>query len=246
MKIVVKTDAAEIYRQSCRILGKISPALFNYSWFQTLKAIEGKTLEVDTKYLFSDQFNTLPIKGLSENGLRIMADSVDEVIDDIRDNVGCCQFCENRTPGIVSGFCDNCMDSPYLKEDELRKGATRILPVGTKRRKTNWIELTDEEFDKLRPVYVKRQTTGKNSRNAERLRKIRERLVSDCRDKIKTARTNRDGMLWLIDHGIETENCIYYSHTNKFCFGWRQSLAESVKEELKARLVDFPYPVEFK
>ena len=49
-----------------------------------LKQIEGMIVEVETEQLFKDQFNTVPVPNVSENGLRIMQNLVKEVIDDIR------------------------------------------------------------------------------------------------------------------------------------------------------------------
>jgi hypothetical protein len=65
----------------------------NREWVETLKKVDGQTLEVETEYLFSDQFNTAPIPGVSENGLRLMVGDVAEVIDDERPGRGRCQWC---------------------------------------------------------------------------------------------------------------------------------------------------------
>ena len=53
-------------------------------------------------------------------------------------------------------------------------------------------------------------------------------------------------MVWLLDRNINAENCIYYSHTRKFCFGWRNPVSESVKSALLDVLVEFPFDYEIK
>jgi hypothetical protein len=49
-----------------------------------MQVVAGKWLEVETDYLFQDQFNTAPIAGVSEYGLRVMACHVEEIENDER------------------------------------------------------------------------------------------------------------------------------------------------------------------
>lgn len=49
-----------------------------------LAKVEGQWLEIETDFLFADQFNTGPIPGVSENGMRIMAPDVEILEGDIR------------------------------------------------------------------------------------------------------------------------------------------------------------------
>jgi hypothetical protein len=62
-------------------------------WRELLRKIGGLTLEVETQHLFSDQFNTGPIPGISEPGIRAMADMVLEVIGDVRPTAAKCDWC---------------------------------------------------------------------------------------------------------------------------------------------------------
>jgi hypothetical protein len=39
----------------------------NFDWVKTLEKVDGQVLEVETEYLFSDQFNTVPVPGVSDN-----------------------------------------------------------------------------------------------------------------------------------------------------------------------------------
>lgn len=85
MKIVLNSQASAIYVRSC--YKNASPrayGLHNETFYNLLKKVDGQTLEVETNFLFIDQFNTAPIPGVSELGLRVMGNVVDKVIDDVR------------------------------------------------------------------------------------------------------------------------------------------------------------------
>lgn len=86
MYIVIKKNAAECYRNEHKTCLNNIDSSFNYKWYLTLKKIQGMKIEIDTKYLFKDQFNTIPLEGLSKLGLRIMDYCVEKVINDIRVN----------------------------------------------------------------------------------------------------------------------------------------------------------------
>jgi predicted RNA-binding Zn-ribbon protein involved in translation (DUF1610 family) len=58
------------------------------SYEKALNALRGKVVEVDTAYLFDDQYNTHPIPGISAQGLRIHDWAVEEVINDQRRGKG--------------------------------------------------------------------------------------------------------------------------------------------------------------
>lgn len=76
-----------------------------------LEQNEGRVLEVDTKYLFDNQFNTKPGEG-SDNGMRVMMASVAEVIDDERPNRKKCEHCGSyyvlADEKVPHDHCRNC------------------------------------------------------------------------------------------------------------------------------------------
>jgi hypothetical protein len=85
MQIVISKDASAIYVRGCyRGAHPACGMLHNPEWAEMLKKVEGQTLTVETEYLFKDQFNTAPIPGVSDLGMRIDARLVDKVIDDVR------------------------------------------------------------------------------------------------------------------------------------------------------------------
>lgn len=86
MKIKIKVNAASLARLNS-----------GEQFYRRMKQIEGTEVEVDTKNLFADQFNTLPIPGVSEIGMRIMAQSVEAVINDERPGKARCLYCGQTT-----------------------------------------------------------------------------------------------------------------------------------------------------
>lgn len=115
MKIKIKDDAAKIYLS--RFKGQQIP---NREWGNTLMKIQGLTLDVETEFLFKDQYNTAPIPGVSETGLRVMQESVAEVIDDIRNTRKFCGWC-NHHSDINASSCGNCKKTEYFKSLMLKK-----------------------------------------------------------------------------------------------------------------------------
>jgi len=61
-----------------------------------LTRLADQEVEVETKYLFDDQYNTPPLDGVSENGLRIMERYVEAIIDDVRPGMVKCRWCGNN------------------------------------------------------------------------------------------------------------------------------------------------------
>ena len=116
MKIKIKENASELYANKYQ--GKLE-GLFNIEWFRVLKKIEGMVLEVDTKYLFKDQYNTVPVEGVSDAGLRIMDDYVECVIDDERQGKARCLYCGKTVE--LDDKCNICgsFDLEVLKKEDL-------------------------------------------------------------------------------------------------------------------------------
>lgn len=221
-----------------------------------------RTVTLETKHLFGNQWNTAP-DDYSAQGLRVhnwyeeivpnktlMIGHYLKITDEMRAlcaNTFKCGYCAAEYYGEENegAFCSKCLDSPYLKEKDLP--LLRLLPVPIDDRHQERGELTSEEKAEILPVFVQRQTTGADSRNAQRLKKQREDLLHDCELAIGHAKAKRDGMLWLMDHGISIENAIYYSHTGKFGFGWRDDgLGDAVANELQGKLAEFPFQFEIK
>jgi hypothetical protein len=148
-------------------------------------------------------------------------------------------------PGLAL-FCNRCLDSEYLKPDDLP--LLRLSSVADQEadRKHTVQPLEGEERERLMARYVERQTTGTDSRAKRRRDKQRADVVSKYEKETAAALAERDGMLWLWDNGVSLDNVIYYPHTGKFSFGWRSEVAPEVESKLLDILCEFPFPYEIK
>ena len=109
MELKIKEDAGTIYAGNhYRGWGSqyCVPAVTR-EYADKITAIQGMTIEVETKFLWDDQFNTAPIEGISDCGLRILdfkgeKSIIEEIIDDAR---------------LGRAKCGSC--GHYLREDDL-------------------------------------------------------------------------------------------------------------------------------
>lgn len=221
-----------------------------------------RVIMIETNHVFGNQWNTAPDE-TSKSGHRVFnwylayRDHIksiktghylkitEEMIDLVK-NTFKCGYCGAEYYGTENAgkFCSACLDSEYLKEGELF--LLRLKPGDLRgSHKTNREKLTPKEEAEIMPCYIKRQTTGKTSRNAKRLRKQRDDIEIKLRNTIAHAKKERDGLIWLMNRNISVDNVIYYSHTDIFSFGWLGQLSESVKNKLKELLADFPHAWEF-
>jgi len=100
MKLKIKKNAGTIYIQNHykgMPPGYCIPSTVR-EFGDKITAIQGMTIEVETKYLWDDQFNTAPIEGITELGLRIPdykgdVPIIEEIIDDERPSRAKCGSC---------------------------------------------------------------------------------------------------------------------------------------------------------
>lgn len=207
--------------------------------------LDGREIELETRFLFDNQWNTAPIPGISEEGLRVFdwhialqfgldhirlghwLEQTDEMRE-LRRNTMTCGYCGKQEPaakGYV--FCPHCLDSEHLGESDLFLTRMRAVEDTGPGRKLP--PLTDAERAYLLPLYREAQLHGSTERGRKRIAKMRADIIAKCDHETKAAVTERDGFLWLMDHGVGAgmvANCIYYKHTGKFCFGWRKPLGK--------------------
>jgi hypothetical protein len=112
MKIRIRSDAAKRYVDS-KMADRCPTCAshINWGWVEKLTRIQGRVLEVDTQFLFRHQFNVFPVPGVFPIGIRIVADSVAEVIDDVRPGKARCENC-GRT-------FDACKPLPLVEGDTI-------------------------------------------------------------------------------------------------------------------------------
>jgi hypothetical protein len=89
------------------------------SYRQKLGEAAGCWVEVDTKYLFNDQFNVTDGNHPGAN-LRVMLRNVAEIKNDVRVNRKFCRWCHHHSP-IKAKACINCKHDDYFEDFFPRK-----------------------------------------------------------------------------------------------------------------------------
>lgn len=224
---------------------------------------ESGVVELDTKHLFSNQWNTLPMDG--GNGYRVF-DWYEEaapnrslkrghyliITDEMaeaRQNRYTCGYCGHQTDTpetelVIAGkpFCNQCLGSEYLKEPEIY--LTRLRPVAEHFPKRD--PLTTSEEIELIPLYRESQTTGRTARERARIAKRRQRVADDYAKDVRKAETRRDLATWFLDRGMRDDNVVYYDHTDTVCFGWRTPLTDAEVSRLLDVISGFPWEYRIK
>jgi hypothetical protein len=229
---------------------------------------EGVPVTLETKHLFENQWNTAP-GGVAGN-FRVFDWAEDYLpnkkikrghylaitpeMTAARGHTVACGYCGHQEPDTTAApFCSRCLGSEYLAEKDLH--LTRLIPVSDK---SDRAPLTEEEASVLVPRWREAQGLGKQSREAAQLSKRRQAiaaLVPDAESKaaasIQAARIETDALSWLMDRGfLEIENVIYYTHTARFGFGWRNALSPdqcaNLLDILDAPGDAFPYHYDIK
>jgi hypothetical protein len=220
-----------------------------------------KTVEVtlNTDYLFDNQWSTAEgfrlfnkVKYIRTNSNCKYGYWLEQTPEMVATLTGTtkCGYCGHMAPVGEKDFCDKCLSSPHLEEENLH--LLRMQPIeepglretvkSERQRYRKSAPLTEQERETLLPKYVEAQTKGK--------RELAQKALSDAHDKcvrkVKLANMEYDGTVRIAEAGVPLGNVIFYEHTETFCFGWRNSLSDEVKEVLKEKLKDFPYKYELK
>jgi len=215
-------------------------------------------VELSTTHFFSNQWNTTRESDPDGKGFRVFdwfevyepepssirsghyLDITPEMIA-LRDSVHVCGYCgEMHDAPPSDGFCGKCLDSPYLEPKDLK--LTRLAPVSDSGVRRKFPELNDDEKSTLMPRFVESQTTL----NEKRIGKRRDDIAKKLKDRHQSASNEAEGLLWLIDHGYSGDDVIYYHHSGRFSFGWRNKevgLDGDVADKLTSVLsAGFPFP----
>lgn len=226
----------------------------------TGRKLDGKTVQLETDFVFDNQWNTTPIEGLSDKGYRLMdwaqdyrpGNSADlkqgywleptEEMADIRRVTMKCGYCgKSENISLGNTFCSKCLGSPHLDHKTLP--LLRLMPASFT---GNRPELTEEEKALLMPLYTEAQLKGTGERSTAYKIKQRADLVTERDNVIRKANTKHDGMIALLDLGLSIENVIYYDHVGRFSFGWRSPVEAEVVSAILDVISEFSFPYEIK
>ena len=233
------------------------------SWGSTNQPItyrnEAQPVLLETAHLFGNQWNEA-----EETGNRRLFDwyleyrltgkhfkqghwlEITPEMQAVHDTTFQCGYCGKVSPAS-DVFCTKCLGSQYLEPDDLFLLRLKAVSDSPDRP-----PLTEAEAAELLPRYNVAQGLGKLTREQEQAAYYRRQvanLIPEAREKaaklIAEAKLKTEAHTWLLDHGLKIlDNCIYYSHTQKFCFGWRDPITD--RAALEAKLEGFPYDFEIK
>lgn len=224
-------------------------------------ALDGVTLELDTKHLHENQWTATEPGGkqyrvfdwfLQAHGNYTggMADASrpnirrghyleqTNAMKEIRRNTNACGYCGNQEPAAAGAvFCPKCLDSEYLTIDNLP-----LLRMQAVDDRSSRGPLSAPELDYILPLYRQAQIHGNSDRAKKRIAANLERVHAKYAKATRNATNERDGFLWLMERGINTANVIYYDHTERFCFGWQKKLEEPLLGDLLNVISEFGWP----
>jgi len=219
-------------------------------------APDGKAFKVqlETGHIFNNQWNTNNKSDAPFTDFRVFEWSQEicpnrdikighylEMTDEmtsIKNNTFKCGYCGKTYHGAhnANTFCSACLDSEYLKVDNLP--LLRVMPCAWDGNRPN---LTAQESKELTALYTERQVMGTSSRAVAKREKIRAEIAKEYKETKEKGSHKFHGFTWLLDNNINTDNCIYYEHKDEFCFGWRTPLSKDVAAKLETALIKFPY-----
>ena len=219
--------------------------------------LHSREIHLETKHLFEDQWSTAegfrlhnkasfewPALHIKEGYYIRQNPQMIAVLQ----GTAKCGYCDHQAPVGEKDFCDKCISSPYLEVSNLR--LLRMEPIEAPERRTGETlkiprgarPLSEEELAVVMPRYVEARTKLREQQAA----KLRAEVEAGLTKVIELATIKRDGMIWILDAGIPTENLIFYPHTRTFCFGWRNPVSKEVRAELVEKLKQFPFDFEIK
>ena len=209
--------------------------------------IEGE-FELEEKFIFNNQCNAGDFRVFDwyghiypnrkiKDGHYIESGPGFDYLQNLRRTTKVCGYCGKQYPKATEhqSWCEKCLGSQYLKEDELR-----LLKL--KHIASNGSRETELPPDWLVEKYHNMQREARTARlEAEKSRKL-----ADCQKQIESAKIEYEGFKQIIEAGLSFDNCIYYNHTGRFCFGWRTALTEAEKIEIGDKLKNFTFEYDMK
>ena len=224
-----------------------------------LRGLDGESVTLELQHVFANQWNTA-------EGLRVFdsvcyreyssrkprfvygqyLDITPEMIE-VRNRIHVCGYCganywDCATYWTLDSVCTACIGSEYL--DESRLHLLQLVPVARENPKR---QLDPATLATLVERFRAEQISATSARDKARQVKQRANIVAKATDKIRVANIERDGLLWLLDRGVRIDNCIYYSHTSRFCFGWRKPLSAGEHSTLLDLIgAEFPFDYDVK
>lgn len=248
----------EKYIEHCNRLRGLGLTMFdsispNHSSFysQLIKPLDNTTVQLETKFLFDNQWNTAPTK-TSDKGLRVFdwAEAIypnrsikegmwlepTSEMEEIRKNTCKCGYCGKNYYKPYQEWCTACLGSEYLTVNELH--LLQLQPIkGSKKPKMVVDQELHEQYHQIQKI-----------ERVKRLEKRKKDFLESKRREMESHQFEYEVFKVLVDAGLNFENIIYYSHSNEFCFGWRTPLTKDEQSKISETLnsINFKHKYTFK
>jgi hypothetical protein len=264
-----KADECKAYKQLREQLAVTHAGKFFNVLADTKHVDSRKTgaeeVDLETNFLFENQWNET-----TESGNRRLFDWYEAIYPNnkvkhghwleitpemtaIREQTLTCGYCGKFVKSVEPHLwhCEKCLGSEYLKEKDL--GLLRLLPVACKNHKVS-LAMTDDERAEIMPRWKEAQGLGNVSREAAKLSKHRQKIAAlipaaekKSDELLRAAKVETKALTWLMDHDLQLiDNCIFYTHTWRFGFGWRTPLTDEEKSKLLDVISEFPFDYDIK
>jgi hypothetical protein len=155
---------------------------------------------------------------------------------------------------IVFGACpidDANVKLEELNETELDQFLVSRYPVLMRQFKEDINTLFDkpviDEFETTRiKTEIELPTRQPRKTPEEKKAEKRQAVIKEYDQDVWKATRERDIKLWLLDHDIKLDNVIWYSHTDRVCFGWRDKVSDAFASQLLDLASEFPFDYDIK
>jgi len=146
--------------------------------------------------------------------------------------------------GIPDRKRDERDNAAYVYMEEVRKADhDQLYGTGPGSWPAAWIPIMGTD------VYMTEPDAPGHGTAEQRQSKIdqaRAWLLEHTAKKITELQETQKRMLWLLDHGILTDNAIWYSHRDIVCFGWREKVSPEGVSAILDVISEYPYEYEIK
>jgi hypothetical protein len=208
--------------------------------------------EIETDYLFENQFNTVSGYIVFEWSQPILANKYikkgyyiefSNELKQAKDGQYVCGYCGARYIRPEQIFCDRCLSSQYLQEDQLHLLELRPVSEGLGAKRGKDIpETLAAAYKAGREQLRERLIEEKAKQRVEKIEKLKSNLDRDIKNMI----IETERKIEVLSKGYDIENMIHYTDKNNTAtFGWRESIKDNAAEcdKIKGLNLSFPYTI---